>query len=152
MFLRNETFFRLNRVYLICSGVLSFLIPLTDAEWVRSLFVNEKIYQAASSLNVLYFTASARQPEQQNIDWLLIIYLSGVCLFLLRFALQLLKVCRQAPGNDSQPYSFFKRISLRKKIYTGFYRYPIISYRRGFMVGQPEAGWIQLFIIGQPYV
>ncbi len=110
VFLRNETFFRLNRVYLISSGVLSFLIPLADAEWVRALFVNEKIYQAASSLNVLYFTANVRQPEQQSTDWLLIIYLTGVCIFLSRFAFQLLKVCRQASGNDSQPYSFFRRI------------------------------------------
>lgn len=111
VFLKNETFFKLNRVYLISSGILAFLIPLTDAEWVRTFFVNEKVYQAADSLNVLYFTANTDPTiEQASVNWLLIAYLTGFAIFLSRFIIRFLQVCRQRPDQGHQPYSFFGRI------------------------------------------
>ena len=34
--LRKETFFQLNRIYLLSSAVLSFIIPVIQADWVKT--------------------------------------------------------------------------------------------------------------------
>ena len=35
LLLRRETFFQLNRIYLVTAATLSFMIPLIQAEWVK---------------------------------------------------------------------------------------------------------------------
>jgi TonB family protein len=45
LLLRKETYFMLNRIYLVSAAVLSFLIPLIQSEWVKNLFITQKVQQ-----------------------------------------------------------------------------------------------------------
>lgn len=45
LLLRNETYFMLNRIYLVSAAVLSFFIPMMQAEWVKNLFITQKVQQ-----------------------------------------------------------------------------------------------------------
>jgi hypothetical protein len=47
--LRNETFFKINRLYLVGSALLAIAIPLFRADWIKNLFVTKKIYQATQN-------------------------------------------------------------------------------------------------------
>src|ERR1700750_1406895 len=41
--LRKETFFQLNRIYLVAAAILSFCIPLIQAGWVQNLFITREV-------------------------------------------------------------------------------------------------------------
>ena len=41
--LRKETFFQLNRIYLVCASALSFIIPLIQSGWVKNLFITREV-------------------------------------------------------------------------------------------------------------
>ena len=45
LLLRKETYFMLNRIYLVSAAVLSFFIPLMQSEWVKNLFITQKVQQ-----------------------------------------------------------------------------------------------------------
>ena len=49
--LRNETFFKMNRFYLVGSALLSLAIPLIKLEWVKELFLGEQIHQVTQSIS-----------------------------------------------------------------------------------------------------
>src|SRR6185312_10424881 len=46
--LRSETFFHLNRAYLVISALLSFFIPLIHADWITKLFITQRVHQTIS--------------------------------------------------------------------------------------------------------
>ena len=111
LFLRNETYFRLNRVYLLGSAILSFLIPLFESEWVRSLFVTDEVYRVVNSLNTTVYVMSTAAPveESSNFGLPLIIYLGGLVVFALRFLFRLFLVFSRR-DSGSGAYSFFRKI------------------------------------------
>jgi hypothetical protein len=45
LLLRRETFFQLNRIYLVAASLLSFIIPLIQADWVQNLFITQQVQQ-----------------------------------------------------------------------------------------------------------
>jgi len=45
LLLRKETYFMLNRIYLVSAAILSFFIPMIQAEWVKNLFITQKVQQ-----------------------------------------------------------------------------------------------------------
>jgi len=45
LLLRKETYFMLNRIYLVSAAVLSFFIPMMQSEWVKNLFITQKVQQ-----------------------------------------------------------------------------------------------------------
>lgn len=108
--LRNETFFSLNRIYLISSGALSFLIPLMQSDLIRSLFVNEKVYQAATITMIYVVPTREAQAESPEIPWILVIYLTGALISLTRLLIQLSLLTGKEKKGGEQPYSFFRKI------------------------------------------
>lgn len=111
IFLRNETYFTLNRIVLVGSGTFSFIIPLIQSDQIRSYFITDTVYQAARSVKTIYLTpANVLLQEQNDTNWLLVIYISGTALFFGRFLLRLFSAVRCRPSEATQPYSFFHRI------------------------------------------
>jgi beta-lactamase regulating signal transducer with metallopeptidase domain len=117
LLLRNETFFRMNRVYLVAGAVLSFLIPVIHSQWIQSLFITEQVRQGTETFNAMIFKPVIAGHSQGStitvIQILTAIYFTGVLIFLIRFFWQLYRV-KQAfsatiPG---QAFSFFNKVSV----------------------------------------
>src|SRR4051812_13752306 len=66
LLLRRETFFQLNRVYLVGAAVLSFFIPLIQARWVQDLFITKQvqstIYQTTGADVIVAFEPIKDNP------------------------------------------------------------------------------------------
>ena len=43
LWLRDETFHHLNRLYLVASATLSFFIPVLHSDWVRGWFLTQEV-------------------------------------------------------------------------------------------------------------
>lgn len=90
LFLRKDTFFDVNRIYLISSVLLSLLFPL-----LKFRFLIPTDNQATFYVLLDAVTVSASQIEQtfaQNLsvlEYMTVIYITGAAIFALRFIFQL---------------------------------------------------------------
>lgn len=122
--LRNETFFKMNRFYLVGSALLSLAIPLVKLQWVKELFLGEQVYHVTQRINsvIAYnnvisetdstvLTVGGHGPTLSNLEILAIIYSLITLLFLVNFLrkLYLLNNAMQS-DNRSQAFSFFNKI------------------------------------------
>ncbi|MES2809666.1 MAG: TonB family protein [Bacteroidota bacterium] len=119
LLLRRETFFQLNRVYLVAASLLSFIIPVIEADWVKNLFITQEvqhtIYNMPVAIPVIFAPAVNTGITLGKL--LNIVYIS-VTLFLIgRLAWQLfvLKKAIEKPS-PSAAYTFFKKISLGENV------------------------------------
>lgn len=117
LFLRGETFHRLNRIVLLISLLLSLLLPLFDvSEWFTAVKQNRvlPLTELTGSLQELVVeqkTATLSEHNGMTVrDALFGIYLTGVVLLLLKnlivfvYLHRLLKRCRQEQTADGQVY------------------------------------------------
>ncbi|MEJ6980918.1 energy transducer TonB [Pedobacter sp. P351] len=118
--LKNETFFKWNRIFLLSSGVFSFLIPLMQSEWVKNLFVSKEIEQITRAtlspvaLKEVQLTAAVN-PDLSMGEWVSFVYLLGVIIFFSRFLWQLSKAFGSF-RQGSQAQSFFKKIKVSEDL------------------------------------
>src|SRR5476651_1825570 len=93
LLLRRETFFQLNRIYLVAASLLSFFIPLIQSDWVKNLFITEQVrYRIyGGTLNFYAYKPVESNPLTigQALSWL---YLVGIAILTIRFILQLIRV------------------------------------------------------------
>lgn len=118
--LQNETFFKWNRIFLVSSGGLSFLIPLMQSEWVKNLFVTKTIEEfSGTALNPLMLNevqiSVNRNEGLTTGEWIALLYLLGVLLFLSKFLWQLSKVSKSF-HEGSQAQSFFHKIKVSERL------------------------------------
>ena len=125
LFLRRETFFVLNRAYLLGTAALSLILPLIR---VPSPFLTTVVTgggpAASAALNV---PAAATQTPADPWRALVLIYLAGAALFSTRFALRLVGLVRAVLkcgterrdgfhvvvcDHPGEPFSFFNVIFL----------------------------------------
>lgn len=117
LFLRGETFHRLNRIVLLMSLILSLLLPLFDvSEWFATTEQNRALplTELTGSLQELVVEQKATALSDHNgmtLSTLLFgIYLTGVVLLLLKnlfvfvYLRRLLKRCRREQTTDGQIY------------------------------------------------
>jgi len=122
--LRNETFFRMNRFYLVGSAVLSLIIPVLKAEWIKELFITEKVQALTQTVTYAVIDTGTEQlnissgvvqsqPWLTPAEWLWLIY-TGVCMiFLLNFLRRLYSVSRLFGMNiKGRAFSFFSKIAV----------------------------------------
>ena len=113
LLLKKETFFQLNRVYLLSSLLLSFILPAIHTNWFgQSTFTEEIKYSViARPINVFaYQQTGAHFTFFQFISW---VYIIGMVAFALHLFIRLLAVKKIIFNSDNQSsYSFFKRIYL----------------------------------------
>ncbi|RZK79640.1 MAG: hypothetical protein EOO92_08935 [Pedobacter sp.] len=73
LILRNETFFKMNRLYLVGSVVLALAIPSLKAEWIKDLFVAEQIYQTtqkvSTNVSSVMTNTVIMEPPVEHIDY-----------------------------------------------------------------------------------
>ncbi|MCC8426890.1 TonB family protein [Mucilaginibacter sp. UR6-11] len=117
LFLRRETFFQLNRAYLVAASLLSFFIPLIQANWVQDLFITQQVQQTIYNgpRGMIYnFTVRPTADNSITLGQIInVIYITVTVFLVIRLAWQLLvlKKAIEKPA-PSAAYSFFKKISL----------------------------------------
>ncbi|WP_379087539.1 TonB family protein [Pedobacter sp. UC225_65] len=97
LLLDKETYFVLNRIYLIASGVLSLAIPFLRFEWFNKQEVTQHIYTSVDQLNTLVTQATVVKDTTEKFNWgnlIVFIYLLGILFCLGRFIFQLVAVRR----------------------------------------------------------
>ncbi|WP_179412598.1 TonB family protein [Mucilaginibacter sp. E4BP6] len=114
LLLRKETFFQLNRVYLVSAAALSFCIPAIQAGWVQNLFITQEVHYAVygSQITISQLKPVADVPVSIG-QILAYLYFIGV-LFLVGRLIWQLVVLNKIIKSDQQgvAYSFFKRIKV----------------------------------------
>jgi TonB family protein len=122
LLLRRETFFQLNRIYLVSAALLSFLIPLIQSNWVQHLFITQEVQHTIYSSPVINSPIIVANfiPAQSVLtigEVVNAIYIAVTLFLILRLMWQLviLKKAIEKPS-PSAAYSFFKKISLGDKL------------------------------------
>ncbi|OOQ58510.1 M56 family metallopeptidase [Mucilaginibacter pedocola] len=117
LLLRRETFFQLNRIYLVGAALLSFFIPLMQSEWVKNLFITQKVqyvfYGTGTEINITAM-APINNSSYTLGEILVMVYLAGVTLLALRLMwqfIQLRRVIKQETPSAT-PYSFFNTVNV----------------------------------------
>ena len=114
LLLRKETFFQLNRIYLITAALLSFFIPVIQSNWVKNLFITQQVQHTIYSSPLAVYQFKPIQHTHVTLGEILVIaYLIGMIFLLGRLALQLIALNRIM--NETKPqaaFSFFKKIKL----------------------------------------
>ncbi|HEY8780346.1 MAG TPA: TonB family protein [Mucilaginibacter sp.] len=114
LLLSRETFFQLNRIYLVSAALLSFFIPLIQSDWAKNLFITQEVKYTIYSGPVMLYSFKPMQDTQITIGQILaIIYLAGITFLLARLIWQLVALNKVIDQAQSSPaYSFFKKIKL----------------------------------------
>lgn len=119
LLLQRETFFQLNRLYLVGTDILSFFIPLMQSEWIKKLFITRQVQHTiygSSALTIVNITPINNNPVTFG-QVLSIIYVAGVVILFAKLCLQLIMLKRII--KDPSPevaYSFFNKIKVDKGI------------------------------------
>jgi len=117
LLLRKETFFQLNRIYLVSASLLSFFIPMIQSNWVKNLFITKEVQLTIYNSPLIVYQFKPSQHSQVNIGQVLaIIYLAGMAVLIGRFIWQMVilnKIINQPEA--AVPFSFFKKIKLGPK-------------------------------------
>ncbi|WP_448702544.1 TonB family protein [Mucilaginibacter sp. AW1-3] len=115
--LRNETFFQLNRAYLVAGALLSFVIPVVQSEWIKQLFITQRVQQTIYS--TIYHPEFVYQPKPaEGLTFtigqiLAVIYIGGAIFLLGRFFMQLLSVKKLIINLEaSAAFSFFNKVKI----------------------------------------
>ena len=120
LFLKNETFFKLNRIYLVGGSIMSFLIPFLQSEWIRSLFITKQVEEVTQNITLTFNQPMIIPAEEQPFDTgrlMLFIYLAGATLCLLRFLWQLYKVrVVLKSGETDHAFSFFNQVKVGSSV------------------------------------
>ncbi|WP_316810347.1 TonB family protein [Pedobacter heparinus] len=116
LLLAKETYFLLNRIYLLAAGLLSLAIPFLRFGWFTTQPAAEPLYVGVAQLNnfMTQVIVAPEKPENYTLGKLVVfIYLAGVLFFIGKLGWQLITVSKllkkTAPGTA---FSFFaqKRI------------------------------------------
>jgi TonB family protein len=145
LFLRKDTFFQLNRFYLVSSVVLSLVIPLLDIRIIARGAVSPVIIMLDP---VIISPEKIEKVASENLSWFEIggiVYLTGVCIFSLRLVMQFIqlafiirrnKITRNAGSNivfvdrGYSPFSFFNFIFIRKEYYFDDKLTPVLAHEK----------------------
>jgi TonB family protein len=113
LLLAKETYFILNRIYLVCAGILSIVIPFLRFEWFTTQPVAQPVYIGVDQISELMTQVSIVQDAPDNISAgsiLVTLYLIGVSVFIVKFIVQLYAVRKLLKRKDSgSAFSFFNR-------------------------------------------
>jgi len=112
LLLDRETYFVLNRVYLLSAITLSLVIPFIQPEWLWG-GTNHQISISAGQLNMLMANVSLAPDSSGPFNWgglVAVIYLAGVIFFTIRLVAGLFHVKQLISRNaEGMAFSFFGR-------------------------------------------
>ncbi|WP_256002224.1 M56 family metallopeptidase [Pedobacter deserti] len=112
LLLDKETYFTLNRIYLLSAGVFSVIIPFLRIEWFVSQPAVQPVYTGAVQINDYLAQVSLAEAQPQSFglgQWLVLIYFTGVAFMIIRLAVRLLSVKELlSRPSDGNAFSFFR--------------------------------------------
>lgn len=129
----NDTFFSWRRFMLLNTYLIALLVPFADfSNWIR---IHEATQNMASTYAETVLSEATSLPSKATVlSWntiLLWIYMGGVCMFLLRFVIQLIGIYRLAKKTavstikgikvhiiekNESPFSFFRWIFVNPEV------------------------------------
>ncbi|MDB5025723.1 MAG: hypothetical protein JWP78_3478 [Mucilaginibacter sp.] len=116
LLLRRETFFHLNRIYLVTSALLSFFIPVIHSGWVKNLFITQQVQHTLSVYASPMIVYQYKPGGDQHItigQITVVIYAIGAGILMAKFIWQLISLKRIIDRPEAiGAFSFFKSIRL----------------------------------------
>lgn len=114
LLLRKETFFQLNRIYLVTAALLSFFIPMIQADWVQNLFITQQVKYTIYSSPVMIYSLKPVAASHISIGQVLAcLYGAGILFLSVRLVWQLIKLKRVInQPQATAAYSFFGTVRL----------------------------------------
>jgi len=113
LILKNETYYQLNRVYLLLTSLLAFLIPFLQLGFLKP------VYQAAEPMPVTFqrpVTITLISPVQQvnwaPADYLLIAYVSICCILAIHLIIKIYSLIRLSHQNKITINNSYKLIEI----------------------------------------
>jgi TonB family protein len=116
LLLDRETYFMLNRLYLTSAAFFSLLIPFIRLDWFTALPVTQNVSIGVSQMYMVGLNDNA----SSGLTWgssIALLYITGVCLFLARFVMQLLairKLLQSVPTGAA--FSFFNKLVIHEQL------------------------------------
>lgn len=104
--LEKETWFMLNRIYLLSAGSLSLLIPFIKPEWISEAAIHQNISISAGQLTML--VADGNTAADTSFNWgalIAAIYVGGAIFFSVFFVWRLL-IVKRLIGSNSEGMAF----------------------------------------------
>lgn len=120
LIIKKETFFQINRTYLLISSILSILIPFWNLGMLQSLFITAQVSQVVT-IPIQVLNATASQALEGTWNWYVVIvtiYFVGFGYGLLRFSIDLFKLQRllKIKNLKNQAFSIFGKIIIDKEL------------------------------------
>jgi TonB family protein len=120
LLLQRETFFQLNRIYLVGSALMSFLIPLIQLDWVKQWFITQKVQETIYTASpIMVYRIKAVQPQHITMGEVLSgIYIAGIVILSLKLIWQLFTLSRFIKNSKqvAAAWSFFKKIKVDEQL------------------------------------
>lgn len=112
LLLDKETYFTLNRIYLVAAGILSLCTPFIRLEWLTEQKAAQQVYTSVNWEAVLA-QATIITDRNDGFNWantFVYIYCAGVLFFFGRFVYNLLAVKKLVTINKAgSAFSFFRK-------------------------------------------
>ncbi len=119
LFLRKETYFILNRVYLVSAAILSFFIPMMQSEWVKNLFITQKVQRTIYYIDPGFIYQVSPQADNgfTMAQFFAAVYWAVAMLLLARLFYRFFKLRKYIRANESgNAFSFFGKINVDENL------------------------------------
>ncbi len=113
LFLKKETFFNINRLYLLVTPILSLLIPLIKIDSVQQA-LPEAYTMTLPTIFLGEATGQTAPQSVQAFDWSWLAY-AGMVISLLFFAFRLYKIWRLKKTGELYTFPNFKQVVVKEK-------------------------------------
>ena len=118
--IKNETFFQINRAFLLSSSILAILIPFWNLGILQSFFITTQVSEVVNS-PIQKLNITATEALNGNWNWYMIlvsIYFVGFGYGLLKFSIDLFKLQRllKVKNLKNQAFSIFGKIIIDKNL------------------------------------
>jgi len=124
LFLKKETFFQWNRVYLILTSLLAYLIPLIKFETVQEIIPNEYVVQLPEVM------LSPSTTIEQTLDWSSILFISlqyifwtGIIIASVLFLVKLYSILQLISNNEKEDKGNYLLVFLENNTAFSFFNY-----------------------------
>lgn len=127
-FLQKETFFKWNRIYLLMTPLLSFLIPFLKVESMQQTIPQEYVFQLPTVFLNPQAVIQNTTTSQSLFSYLNEVYLVSVLIFILLFTVRLSQIMVLIHKNTVVKEATYKLVILAKKQAAfSFFNYIFIS-------------------------
>jgi TonB family protein len=141
LLLEQETYFKLNRIYLLASGLFALCIPFIQLDWLTQQPVSQQLSVTVGQLDMMVLpdkdAASGSIPLG---DVVALLYTAGLLFFFIRFCIQLWVLTTRLYGAKTQEQAVQRGVAYsfltRKAVDTGLAGQEIINHHENIHLKQ----------------